>query len=84
LILALAAAMHDRLSVGADARLCSKPISAVDEIVSTLMFNVIALQLFDLLLFNWLRDPTAGFVGTMPFPNRRCCRWRSPARASRG
>uniref|UniRef100_A0A7C1JK38 ABC transporter permease n=1 Tax=Caldilinea aerophila TaxID=133453 RepID=A0A7C1JK38_9CHLR len=45
-----------------------KAYLSVDEIVSTLMLNVIALQLFDLLLFNWLRDPAAGFVGTAPFP----------------
>ena len=40
----------------------------VDEIVSTLMLNVIALQLSDLILFNWLRDPTAGFIATVSFP----------------
>jgi simple sugar transport system permease protein len=40
----------------------------VDEIVSTLMFNFIALQLYDLLLIRWLRDPTAGFIGTALFP----------------
>lgn len=40
----------------------------VDEIVSTLMLNVVALQLYNLLLFNWLRDPTAGFLGTETFP----------------
>jgi simple sugar transport system permease protein len=45
-----------------------KAYLAVDEIVSTLMLNVIALQLFDLLLFNWLRDPTANFLGTALFP----------------
>ena len=45
-----------------------KAYLAVDEIVSTLMLNVIALQLSDLLLFNWLRDPTAGFIATAPFP----------------
>jgi general nucleoside transport system permease protein len=40
----------------------------VDEIVSTLMFNVIGVQLYQLILFQWLRDPTAGFVGTPLFP----------------
>ena len=45
-----------------------KAYLAVDEIVSSLMLNVIALQLADLLLFNWLRDPTAGFIATAPFP----------------
>jgi ABC-type uncharacterized transport system permease subunit len=45
-----------------------KAYLAVDEIVSTLMLNVIALQLSDLLLFNWLRDPNAGFIATISFP----------------
>ncbi len=45
-----------------------KAYLAVDEIVSTLMLNVIALQLSDLLLFNALRDQTAGFIATPPFP----------------
>ncbi|MEM7128244.1 MAG: ABC transporter permease [Chloroflexota bacterium] len=36
----------------------------VNELVSTLMLNVIALQLYQLLLTVWLRDPTAGFIGT--------------------
>ena len=40
----------------------------VDEIVSTLMFNVIAIQLYQLLLFQFLRDPTAGFIATVNFP----------------
>lgn len=40
----------------------------VDEIVTTLMLNVVALQLYDLLLIQWLRDPTAGFIGTVSFP----------------
>jgi simple sugar transport system permease protein len=40
----------------------------VDEVVSTLMLNVIALQIFNLLLIQWLRDPTAGYVGTVSFP----------------
>ena len=40
----------------------------VDEIVSTLMLNVIALQFSDLLLINWLRDPKAGFIATASFP----------------
>ena len=29
----------------------------VNEIVSTLMLNVLAIQMYDLLLINWLRDP---------------------------
>lgn len=45
-----------------------KAYLAVDEIVSSLMFNVIALQLADLLLYQWLRDPAASFVATPPFP----------------
>jgi len=45
-----------------------KAYLAVDEIVSSLMLNVIALQLSDLLLFNWLRDPNAGFIATISFP----------------
>jgi len=45
-----------------------KAYIGVDEIVSTLMLNVIALQLYQLLLTQWLRDPTAGFVGTENFP----------------
>jgi len=45
-----------------------KAYLAVDEIVCTLMLNVIALQLFDLVLLNWLRDPSAGFLGTAAFP----------------
>ena len=40
----------------------------VDEVVSTLMLNVIALQVFNLFLIQWLRDPSAGYVGTVPFP----------------
>jgi simple sugar transport system permease protein len=41
----------------------------VNEIVSTLMLNVLAVQLYDLLLINWLRDPQAGFIGTVIFPD---------------
>ena len=40
----------------------------VDEVVSTLMLNVIAAQIFNLFLIQWMRDPTAGFVGTVSFP----------------
>ncbi|HAJ36799.1 MAG TPA: ABC transporter permease [Chloroflexi bacterium] len=68
MLLALAAAMTIGFLWGLLPGLL-KAYLAVDEIVSTLMFNVIALQVFDLLLFNWLRDPTAGFVGTVPFPD---------------
>lgn len=45
-----------------------KAYISVDEIVSTLMLNVIAIQLYQLILTKWLRDPTAGFVGTENFP----------------
>ena len=41
----------------------------VNEIVSTLMLNVIAIQLYQFLLIQWLRDPTAGFIGTVFFPD---------------
>jgi simple sugar transport system permease protein len=40
----------------------------VDEIVSTLMLNVIAVQLYQWLLTDWLRDPSEGFIATEPFP----------------
>ncbi|MDX1520454.1 MAG: ABC transporter permease [Anaerolineae bacterium] len=39
-----------------------------DEIVSTLMLNIIAIQLYRLLLTQWLKDPDAGFVATEFFP----------------
>jgi simple sugar transport system permease protein len=39
-----------------------------DEIVSTLMLNVIAIQLYRFLLTQYLKDPTAGFVATKFFP----------------
>ena len=39
-----------------------------DEIVSTLMLNIIAIQLYRLLLTQWLKDPTAGFIATEFFP----------------
>ncbi len=39
-----------------------------NEIVSTLMLNIIAIQLYRLLLTQWLKDPTAGFVATEFFP----------------
>lgn len=39
-----------------------------DEIVSTLMLNVIAIQIYNLLLIQWLKDPKAGFIGTKQFP----------------
>lgn len=41
----------------------------VNEIVSTLMLNVVAVQLYQLFLIQWLRDPTAGFIATIPFPD---------------
>jgi simple sugar transport system permease protein len=39
-----------------------------DEIVSTLMLNVIAIQIYRFLLTQYLRDPTAGFIATEFFP----------------
>jgi len=39
-----------------------------DEIVSTLMLNVIALQLYQFVLTQYLKDPTAGFVASKFFP----------------
>lgn len=40
-----------------------------DEIVSTLMLNVIAIQLYRLLLIQWLRDPSYGYIATEFFPD---------------
>jgi ABC-type uncharacterized transport system permease subunit len=40
----------------------------VDEIVSTLMLNFIAIQLYQYMLINWLRDPKEGFIATANFP----------------
>ena len=40
----------------------------VDEIVSSLMLNFIAVQLYQLLLTQFLRDPKEGFIATAPFP----------------
>lgn len=45
-----------------------KAYVGADEIVSTLMLNVIAIQIYNLLLIHWLKDPTAGFIGTEFFP----------------
>jgi ABC-type uncharacterized transport system permease subunit len=39
-----------------------------DEIVSTLMLNVIAIQVYRLLLTQWLRNPDAGYIATDFFP----------------
>ncbi|HMR66537.1 MAG TPA: ABC transporter permease [Anaerolineae bacterium] len=39
-----------------------------DEIVSTLMLNVIAVQLYQFILFRYLRDPTYGYIATPFFP----------------
>ncbi len=39
-----------------------------NEIVSTLMLNVIAIQLYRFLLTQYLKDPAAGFVSTEFFP----------------
>ena len=56
----------------------------VDEIVSTLMLNVIALQLSDLLLFNWLRDPHGGFHRHGPLPGERGAAAGDPRHARHG
>lgn len=40
----------------------------VDEIVSTLMLNFIAIQLYQYMLIHWLRDPREGFIATAYFP----------------
>ncbi|RME74427.1 MAG: ABC transporter permease [Chloroflexi bacterium] len=39
-----------------------------DEIVSTLMLNVIAVQIYRLLLIQWLRNPDYGYIATDFFP----------------
>lgn len=41
----------------------------VDEIVSTLMLNVIAAQIYQLALVQWLRDVSSGSVSTPFFPD---------------
>lgn len=46
-----------------------KAYVGADEIVSTLMLNVIAIQIYNLLLIHWLKDPAAGFIGTEFFPD---------------
>lgn len=40
----------------------------VDEIVSTLMLNLIAIQVYQYALIHWLRDPREGFIATAYFP----------------
>ena len=40
-----------------------------DEIVSTLMLNVIAIQLYRFFLTQYLQDPTAGYTATEFFPD---------------
>ncbi|MGO4568868.1 ABC transporter permease [Rhizobium sp. 2YAF20] len=40
-----------------------------NEIVTTLMFNVIAIQFYRLIITYALRDPSAGFITTPPFPD---------------
>ena len=45
-----------------------KAYLSVDEIVSTLMLNIIAIQIYQLLLIEFLRDPSLGFLGSAPFP----------------
>lgn len=39
-----------------------------DEIVSTLMLNFIAIEIYNLLLIRWLRNPAAGYIATEIFP----------------
>ena len=46
-----------------------KAYLSVDEIVSTLMLNIIAIQIYQLLLIEFLRDRALGFIGSPPFPN---------------
>ena len=45
-----------------------KAYLSVDEIVSTLMLNIIAIQIYQLVLIEFLRDPSLGFLGSAPFP----------------
>lgn len=40
-----------------------------NEIVTTLMLNLIAVQLYRLAITQWLRDPTAGFLATPLLPD---------------
>lgn len=46
-----------------------KAYLSVDEVVSSLMLNVVAAQGYNLLLLQFLRDPTAAFIRTAPFPD---------------
>lgn len=39
------------------------------EIVTTLMLNLIALQLYRLVITQWMRDPSAGFLATPVLPD---------------
>lgn len=39
-----------------------------NEIVSTLMLNIIAIQLYQFVLVRYLRDPSVGYLGTEFFP----------------
>ncbi len=43
-----------------------KAIYNANEIVSTLMLNVVAVRLYDLLLTYWLKPPTAGYTWSDP------------------
>jgi simple sugar transport system permease protein len=45
-----------------------KAYLSADEIVSTLMLNVIAVQLYQFILFRYLRDPTYGYIATSFLP----------------
>lgn len=40
-----------------------------NEIVTTLMLNVIAVQLYRLAITDWMRDPKGGFITTPPLPD---------------
>jgi simple sugar transport system permease protein len=41
----------------------------VNEIVTTLMFNIIALQLYRFIIIRFMNDPSAGFIATRMLPD---------------
>jgi len=45
-----------------------KAYYGANEIVSTLMLNVVAVRTYDLLLTYWLKPPGAGYTWSAPFP----------------
>lgn len=45
-----------------------KAYYGANEIVSTLMLNVVAVRIYDLLLTYWLKPPGAGYTWSNPFP----------------